>query len=552
MKTKLAFFIVFGIFVSFFLFQSINFSSAELNANECNVCHGSGHKGHISYAITLGISETILNGTTNALSATIVNKDFPLSQSSITLVESAEYSFVPLNSSDSLTKNLGTVGRGSTNVITWQIKPNVAINKTIPLKVSFKGTAIDHKTFAYTSDITKNIYVSTAKIALLQVISNPISETTYLVGDEANPGELTILNNGVLAMTSVVVKAQGNILVDGKTEFTISNVQPGAKISYPIQIDTSKPGNGLITVTYTGDLVQESIINIIIQPLPPTPLSLTLGRILGYITYALLFLSVLGGAGVYHLKKYISGRKIRILHADLSNLSFTLSVIHAVVLTVPNSPWNESYSWYELIPQSIPNFASNSSLGLELGRWGLVLMYVSVLSGFYIAKIIKRFGRSVGITIHMLSYITLIGGLIHAMLIGGLAKSIIFIAIIMVISILSIGWLKWDAKQQLAKKKKERAEKRKEVATTKTREPAVKPTAPARKEKVIITSSRRNLKDAGILCSSCSTVNDDDAFFCKRCANPLEGIICPSCNVRNTIKAVKCISCSKNLPIGNK
>jgi len=75
-------------------------------------------------------------------------------------------------------------------------------------------------------------------------------------------------------------------------------------------------------------------------------------------------------------------------------------------------------------------------------------LYIGVISGYYIAQIIKRFGRKVGISIHMLTYLGLIFGFIHAILIGAWAKSIIVIPLLMFVSIISIGWLKYDTKMQ--------------------------------------------------------------------------------------------------------
>lgn len=541
MKAKLNIIISFLVIISFFLVQSVNFSPNELNANDCNVCHGSSHLGHVSYSISLGISETILNSTINTLTATIINNNFPLRQSSITLVENADFKFEPLTPIDSLTKTLGTLGRRASTVVSWNIKPFVTTNKSISIQTSFTGTAIDHKTNTFTTSISKNVFVSTAKIALLQVQSNPLPDTSLTVGDSLDNGTLIIKNNGVVDMENVHINTTGNVLVDGKSSFSISKIEPGSQVSYKISIDTSKQGSSSISIIYSEtNPIQSVIIPINIQPQPPIPISLTIGRILGYVTYVLLFLSVLAGAGVYHLKKFISGRKIRILHADLSNLSFTMAVIHAVILTIGNSPWVDSYSWFELIPQLIPIFLTKQDLGIELGRWILLFMYIGTISGYYIAKIIKKFGRRLGISIHMLTYLALIFGLIHAMLIGGLAKANIFIPIIMFISILSIGWLKYDTKIQLAKKKAERLEKHKKL------EQKEKPEKGAVTTKPIYTSSRRT-SIKGLPCPKCSTINEDDAFFCKRCANPLEGIICPHCGVRNTMKVKICISCKKKL-----
>lgn len=536
--------IVLGFFV-----QSVNLTTTDLTANttnECNNCHGPTHLGHVAYTISLGISETILNGTISILTATIVNSNFPLTQSSIVLQETADYKFQPLNTSDSITKTLGTLDRGSTTVVSWNIMPVVTTNKSTPLQVNFQGTASDHKIFTYTNTVSKTVFVSTAKIALLQVQSTPLSDTSYLQGDVVNNASLSIKNNGVIGMTNVAVNTTGNVLVNSKKNFVIDSVDPGSQISFPIEIDTALLGPSSITITYANSTpIQQVIILVNVLPIPPTPFSLTLGRIIGYITYTLLFLSVVAGTGVFHLKKYISGRKIRILHADLSNLSFTMAIIHAVILTLPSSTWFGTYDWFELIPQSLTWSLTIEDLGLEIGRWTLVLMYIGVISGYYIALIIKKLGRSVGISVHMLSYLALILGMVHATIIGGFAKTFVLIPIIMFISILSIGWLKYDAKVQLKRRKAERALKRKELTA--------KPVSSTDKttSHPVFTSSHRKpatiQHQTGVVCSNCSTINEDDAFFCKKCAYPLEGQICSNCQVRNPLNASLCLACKKKL-----
>ena len=255
----------------------------------------------------------------------------------------------------------------------------------------------------------------------------------------------------------------------------------------------------------------------------------------------MLFSSVVAGAGVYHLKKYISGRKIRILHADLSNLSFTIAVIHAVILSLPSTPWFGVYSWFELIPQIFPTLATSQDFALELGRWALLLMYIGVMSGYFIAKIIKKLGRKAGISIHMLTYLALIFGLIHTMVIGSFAKSFVIIPVIMFISILSIGWLKYDIKIRMEKKKSERAKKMKDLEAKGTKEAETKKTKP------MYISSRKAIASNGISCQNCSTINDTDASFCKRCGNRLPGIFCTSCGTRNTPSATFCVACKKKL-----
>ena len=137
-------------------------------------------------------------------------------------------------------------------------------------------------------------------------------------------------------------------------------------------------------------------------------------------------------------------------------------------------------------------------------------MYIGVISGYFIAKIIKKLGRRIGINIHMLSYLTLVFGMIHATLIGGLAKTYFLIPIIMFISIISIDWLKYDIKVQLRRKKLECSLKRREI----TKKPH--PVKGEKKTRPIYTSSKRTAAITGVTCPTCSTLNDDVAFFCKR------------------------------------
>ena len=113
---------------------------------------------------------------------------------------------------------------------------------------------------------------------------------------------MTIKNNGVIGMTDVIISTTGNILVNGKKEFIINNIDPSSQFSYSIEIGTNILGISSITITYANNTpIQSVLITITVQPIPPTPFSLTLGGIIGYLTYTLLFLSVLTGAGVYHL-----------------------------------------------------------------------------------------------------------------------------------------------------------------------------------------------------------------------------------------------------------
>ena len=489
----------------------MNASPMTTTSNACNTCHGSGDPAHVLYTVNLGISQTVLNGSPTILTATIVNSGYQLSSSSLTLQPSSDYSFKPLSSSDSLAKSLGTVSKGGSSVATWQIIPAVSTNRSIVVQVSFQGTAINHKTFTYSNSYSKSVFVSTEKIALLQVSSNPLADSKFLSGTTLTNTSLTITNTGALEMDNVQVNTSGNILVNNQSSFLIPKIAIGSSYSFPIELNSSIPGSSSIYVTYLNSTpLQEVTITITIQPVPPVSLMLILGSLLGYLTYILLFLSVVAGAGVYHLKKYISGRKIRIIHSDLANLSFTMAVIHGVILSLPTSPWFGTYSWFQLVPQIIPVPTTLADLGLELGRWALVLLYIGVISGYYIAKIIKKFGRKVGISIHMLTYLGLILGFIHAMLIGTWAKAIIIIPIIMFISIISVGWLKYDAKLQMQRKKIERA---KRLSLEGKKSSRVSKPVPQQ----FFSSPHLNKSFDYLTCPRCSTSNDNDAFFCKKC-----------------------------------
>ncbi|MFW9930127.1 MAG: hypothetical protein ACFFD1_12100 [Candidatus Thorarchaeota archaeon] len=443
--------------LSLLLVISFSSSSNSLNVTECNVCHGPSASGHIIYSVALGMTSAVENKVPTTLTATVINTDYPLSDSSVTLSPSADYSII--NNPDKIT--LGVLDRGSTTKVQWTIQFHVDVEKTTQVSVSFQGTAISHTTHTYTQSYSKSVFVSTKPRPILDVQSTPLSDSTIYVGSGNNTGEMTVKNSGTLPMTNVTVTTAGPVLVNSENKFIIPLVDKGQSANFNISIDTSKSGTGSIIITYNGDIIQKSIITIYIQPNPANAFTLFLGRIFGYTTFTLLFLSVFTGAGTYHLKKYISGRKIRILHSDLANLAFTMVVIHAMILTIPDSPWSNVYYFFELIPERIPT--DQVSLGLFLGRLGLVLMYISVISGFFIAKLIKKFGRSVGISIHMLSYVALVIGLIHVSLLGGLdgfAHQYPVIILILLTSVLSIGWLKWDTKRELARKKAERTRKR--------------------------------------------------------------------------------------------
>ena len=492
-------------------------NTSLLNSNECDQCHGPSHLGHISYSISLGISQIVSNNSPSILSATIVNNNYPLSQSSISLQSSPDFVFSPSNSTTSLTKSLGILARSSTTLVSWNIIPQVTSNKTISLQVYFQGTASNHTTFTYSNCLTQKVFVTTAKVvseAILQVQSNPVADSSFLVGQVLKNTSLTISNTGKVEMDNVTVNTTGNILVNGTNHFTISSISPDSKKIYPIELDTSHKGNSSITITYAGSKPIQSVqILITVSPEPPPSSIFLLGDLLGYITYFLLFLSVIAGVGVYHLKKVISGRKIRILHSDLSNLSFTVAIIHGVILSFPNSPWFGTYSWFELLPLGTTTFTSSGQLGLELGRWTLFIMYLGVISGYFIAQIIKTFSRKVGISIHMLTYLALIFGLIHALLIGNFAKTYIMIPVIMVLSVISVFLLKYEIKFQQDRKKALRAKKLKEADLKDRTSRVTSKKLPENQVNV----NRKQLSNI-LKCKKCLTENDFDAIYCKKCA----------------------------------
>ena len=111
----------------------------------------------------------------------------------------------------------------------------------------------------------------------------------------------------------------------------------------------------------------------------------------------------------------------------------------------------------------------------------------------------------------------------------------------MFISILSVGWLKYDVKMQMAKKKAERAKKMKAM------ESKSKSETDAKKTKPIYISSRKAIASSGISCQNCSTINDNDASYCKRCGNRLPGKYCVYCGERNQPNATICAACKKEL-----
>ena len=554
MKVKLILALLFVLLLSFLLIQSIT-SNTSLNSNECNSCHGPGSTGHVVYTVSLGISQTILNGTSSVLTATISNTGYQLSTSSLALQTSSDYSFSPVSTADSLTKSLGTLNTGSTSTVSWNVIPNVSTNKTITFQVNFQGTAINHKTFAYTSSYSKSVYVSTIKMALLEVSSTPVSQSTFLTGDTISNDSLTIANAGVLTMTNVEINTTGTILINNQSSFIIPSISPNSSLHFPIELNSSVAGINTITILYLNSTpLQEVIITITIQPVPPTSIWLIIGSILGYVSYILLFLSVVSGAGIYHLKKYISGIKIRILHSDLSNLSFTMVVIHGVVLSLPSSPWFGTYTIFQLLPQILPVPVAPSDIGFEIGRWALVLLYVGVMSGYFIAQLIKRYGRKVGISIHMLTYIALILGFIHTIMVGVFAQTFIIIPIAMFISILSIGWLKYDTKLQLERKKAERKQRflAKDIAELQTKSKADTPiggsimnatTQPSivKNEKIVMKAAQPRINQQQnqssveelkkrllqememnmLSCPNCSTKNPLDSNFCRKCGTYL-------------------------------
>lgn len=535
MKLKISLTIIFIIGLSFFFIHSLS-NSSNLNSNECDQCHGGTTGllglGHISYSISLSMPQIVSNGSSNTLTATILNNNYPLSQSIVSLHSNQNFIFTPSSSTPTLSKSLGILARASKTVVTWNITPVVSVNKTITLQVNFQGTATNHTTFTYQNSLSKSVFVTTAKLAnqaLLQVESNPVTDSSFLVGQNLGNTTLTIQNTGNAEMKNVTVVTTGNVLVNNQSKFTIVSIAPNTARQYPIELNTEKQGNSSILITYAGSKPVQSIdIVISVVPIPPPSLILVIGEFLGYVTYILLFLSVIAGVGVYHLKKVLSGRKIRILHSDLANLSFTVAIIHGVILSFPSSPWFGTYSWFELLPQVTTTFTSTSQLGLEIGRWTLVIMYIGVISGYFIAKIIKTFGRKVGISIHMLTYLALILGLVHAILIGAFAKTHIIVPVIMTLSIVSVFLLKYEIKFQMAKKKAQRARKNSSMSSTTTHRPKSKsklytaPTpVPSMNQQSVSTTSQPIPQLLTKGCKKCKTVNDADAIFCKKCATRL-------------------------------
>ncbi len=516
--------------------------TVNINSNECNQCHGPSALGHISYSIALSMPQLISNGTSNVLSAIISNNNYPLSQASISLQQSSDFHVNAVGSSNAFSKSLGLLGRGSTTTASWNITPIVQSNKTISFHVNFQATAINHTTFTYTNAMTKSVFVSTApviKTGILQVLSNPAPDSSFLVGQQVGNTSIIIQNTGQAVMKDVVVNTTGHVLVNDKSNFTIPSIAPNSKVSYPIQLDTSQKGNSSIMVTYEGSKpTQTYMILILVNPVPPPSPILLIGAILGYITYIMLFASVIAGVGVFHLRKILSGRKIRILHSDLSNLSFTLAIVHGVILSLPSSPWFGTYSWFNLLPEVTTTFSSTGDLGLEIGRWTLVIMYIGVISGYFIAQIIKTFGRKVGISIHMLTYLTLILGLVHAMLLGTFAKAYIVIPIIMFISIISVGLLKYEIKWQMARKKAQRAKRNQAQSKNKltavsthsnqpterttTNQPGTQPTQHKTTNNTSASQAQRSMiTGKRIRCKKCKTMNDDDSVYCKKCGAPM-------------------------------
>lgn len=450
---KIILIFAFIIVISSFLALNLSMASnTNLNANEaCNTCHGPGATGHVDYSVTLTGAQTVQTGTPAVLTATMQNNGYPLISVSLTLQSSSLYTF----QGGSAKKVVGTLARGASQSESWTLVFNSKSDQSTTVTVDFTGEAYaaSHMQYTYTNKYSKSIFISTTPRPILTVESTPLPESTLFTGTSNNTGILTVKNTGKVDMTNVLVSTTGPILVNGETNFTIPIIKYDQEKNYTITIDTSKSGVGTITVEYVGVPIQKSVFSIYIRPNPADSFTLFIGRAFGYIAYVLLFLSVVAGAGIYHLKKYISGRKIRILHSDLANLSFTMVIIHAVTLTIPNSPWANSYYFYELLPERIPS--NMASLGLFLGRSALVLMYISVFSGYYLAKLIKRYGKRVGISIHMLAYVALIFGFVHTILIGGWEHAYPIIGVILFISILSVGFLKWDAQRMLNRKKKE-------------------------------------------------------------------------------------------------
>ena len=457
---KILFILLYVSVISSFLIVSMASNNSLNEPNRfCNDCHGPTAAGHISVSLTVLASSTVEAGTPTTISATIQNNGYPFNPASLTLESSPVISFT---SGSSAKIDIGSIGRGASQTVTWNVIFHASSDMLFSAHVTFSGFAFasSHMQYTYTSPnpSTATIHISTTPVPILQVQSNPLPQSTLYVGSTNNTGTLVIKNAGQVDMPNVTVQTNGPVLVNNETSFTITNIPTGSSVSFPITIDTSGSGTGTITVKYMGTFLQESIINIFLRPNPADSFELFVGRVFGYLAYILLFLSVVAGAGIYHLKKYISGRKIRILHSDLANLSFTMVIIHAITLTIPNSPWSNAYYFFELLPERIPY--DIGTLGMFLGRSALVLMYISVFSGFYLAKLIKRYGKKVGISIHMLSYVALIFGFVHTILIGGWANSSPTIILLLTVSVLSVGFLKWDA-QRMLNQKKRNYEKRK-------------------------------------------------------------------------------------------
>ena len=442
---------------SFIMVSMASNNSLTETTGFCNSCHGPSAAGHLDIVVTVLASSSVEVNTPTTISATIQNNGYQFNPASLTLQTSPVFTFT---SGSSSTINLGSLDRGASTTVTWNVVFHSSINMTFFAQVNFSGFAFasSHMQDTYTPNpFTKAIQVSTTPIPILQILSNPLPQSTLYIGSTNNTGTLVVKNVGQVDMANVTVKTTGPVLVNNETSFVIPDIAAGSSNSYPITIDTSASGTGSILV-YFGNKQQETTINIFLRPNPANSIELFVGRVFGYLAYILLFLSVVAGAGIYHLKKYISGRKIRILHSDLANLSFTMVIIHAIILTIPNSPWSNAYYFFELLPERIPY--DIGTLGMFLGRSALVLMYISVFSGFYLAKLIKRYGKKVGISIHMLSYVALIFGFVHTILIGGWANSSPTIVLLLSVSVLSVGFLKWDA-QRMLNQKKRNYEKRK-------------------------------------------------------------------------------------------
>ena len=434
-------------------------NSLNIGNQACNNCHGPTATGHVDFTVTLTGAQTVETGVVTVLTATMRNNNYQLDTVSIALEPSSDYS---LNGTGSLSINVGNLARGSTQVESWKIVFHSSSDRSTTVKVDFTGRAYatSHMQYTYQQTYSKSIFITTTPRPILQVESTPLPESTLWVHSSNNTGQLIIKNAGKVDMPNVTVMATGSVKVNGpngQSNFTIADIPANSQLTFNLVINTGKSGEGTVIVSYQGEFLQKSVLNIYLRPNPADSFTLFLGRVFGYLAYILLFISVVAGAGIYHLKKYISGRKIRILHSDLANLSFTMVIIHAITLSIPNSPWSNSYYFYELLPERIPT--DIGTLGLALGRSALVLMYIAVFSGYYLSKLIKRYGKRVGISIHMLSYVALIFGFIHTILIGGWAKAYPIIGVILFVSVLSIGFLKWDAQRLLNSKKKNRAKR---------------------------------------------------------------------------------------------